>query len=76
VKEFTALPLALGAFGWIVVVVLLLVLAVLWIYCLFALVVDGSISIAGKVVWALALIVLAPIAIPAFLFSRRRPSPA
>jgi hypothetical protein len=76
VKELTALPLALGAFGWIVVVILLLVLAVAWIYCLFALVVDGSIAIGGKVLWALALIVLAPIAIPAFLISRRRPSPA
>jgi hypothetical protein len=72
----TALPLALGAFGWIIVVILLLALAVAWIYCLFALVVDRSISIGGKVLWALALIVLAPIAIPAFLISRRRPAPA
>jgi hypothetical protein len=30
VEELTALPLALSAFGWIVVVVLLLVLAGLW----------------------------------------------
>jgi hypothetical protein len=56
VEELTALPLALGAFG-------------------FALVVDGSISIGGKVLWTLALIVLPPIAIPALLISRR-PAPA
>lgn len=47
------------------------VLLVLWLVSLFLLVVD-TIPLGAKAVWALALTVLAPLAIPVYLVVRRR----
>jgi hypothetical protein len=51
--------------------VLLALLFVAWVISLFLLVLD-SISVGAKVVWFVALTVLAPIAIPAYLVLRWR----
>jgi hypothetical protein len=51
-------------------IVLLAILFVAWVVCLFLLVVD-SIPFWQKVVWFLALTILAPIGIPAYLLARR-----
>jgi hypothetical protein len=71
------MPLALSAFGWIVIVAVLVVLFVLWLYCLFDVLVRPDLGGGAKAVWALALIVLAPFAIVAYvLFGRVRRRPA
>jgi hypothetical protein len=57
-----------------VTILLLIIAAVLfvaWIVSLFLLVVD-SIGVGAKVVWFLALTLLAPFAIPVYLVTRRR----
>ena len=51
-------------------IVLVIVLFLAWVVSLFLLVLD-SISFWQKVVWFLALTVLAPIGIPAYLITRR-----
>jgi hypothetical protein len=61
------MPLALSTFLWIVVFVALSLLFVLWLYCLFNVVMRSDLGGGAKVVWALALIVLAPFAIAAYL---------
>jgi hypothetical protein len=47
------------------------VLGVLWVISLFLLVLD-SISVGAKVVWFVALTLLAPVAIPVYLWLRYR----
>jgi hypothetical protein len=65
--------LGLSTLGWILVVALLAVAFVLWIYCLFDVVVRGDMGGGAKIVWALALVLLAPLAILAYLvFGRAR----
>jgi hypothetical protein len=60
--------------GVIVSIVLATVLGLLWLFSLFLLVFD-RISAGAKVVWFLALTLLAPVAIPVYLFLRwRRPA--
>ena len=46
-------------------------LLLLWVLSLFLLVLD-DLSLGLKVVWFLALTLLAPLAIPVYLFTRRR----
>jgi hypothetical protein len=70
------MPLALSAFVWIVIVAVLVVLFVLWLYCLFDVLVRADVGAGAKAVWALALIVLAPLAIVAYLVFGRRRRPA
>lgn len=48
------------------------VLAVLWIVCLFDLLVRSGHGAGAKALWALALILLAPFAIVAYLLFGRR----
>jgi hypothetical protein len=60
--------------GVIVSIVVVTVLGLLWVLSLFLLVFD-RISVGAKVVWFLALTLLAPVAIPVYLFLRwRRPA--
>ena len=56
---------------WILGLIVVSVLFVAWIVSLFLLVVD-SIGIGAKILWFLALTVLAPFAIPIYLVTRRR----
>jgi hypothetical protein len=65
-----------GASGWewFFGVLLVVALFVLWIYCLVDLLVRSSHGVAAKAVWALALILLAPFAIVAYLLFGRRSS--
>lgn len=51
-------------------IVLLTILFLAWLLCLFLLVFD-SLPFWQKVVWFLALTILAPIAIPVYLIARR-----
>ncbi len=63
--------LAVSAGGWLVISAILFVLFLIWIYCLFDVIVRGNYSAGKKVVWILALIVLAPLAmIGWFVFGR------
>ena len=56
---------------WILGIIVVSVLFVAWIVSLFLLVVD-SIGVGAKILWFLALTVLAPFAIPIYLVTRRR----
>ena len=63
--------LAVSAGGWLLISAVLFVLFLIWIYCLFDVIVRGNYSTGKKVVWIVALIVLAPLAmIGWFLFGR------
>jgi Phospholipase_D-nuclease N-terminal len=63
--------LAVSAGGWLLISAVLFVLFLIWIYCLFDVIVRGNYSTGKKVVWIVALIVLAPLAIIGwFLFGR------
>ena len=57
--------------GLILSIVIVSMLGLLWVISLFLLVVD-SISVGAKVVWFLALTLLAPVAIPVYLWLRYR----
>ena len=57
--------------GLILSIVVVTVLGLLWVVSLFLLVVD-RISVGAKVVWFLALTLLAPVAIPVYLWLRHR----
>ena len=61
---------------WFLGVLLVVVLAVLWIYCLFDLLARPNRDAASKALWALALVLLAPFAIVAYLLVGRRSSSA
>jgi hypothetical protein len=54
----------------VLAIVVVSVLALAWLVSLFALVVD-TISVGAKIVWFLALTLLAPVAIPAYFLWRR-----
>ena len=56
---------------WILGFIVLAVLAVAWLVSLFLVVVD-SIGVGAKIVWFLALTLLAPFAIPIYLVTRHR----
>jgi hypothetical protein len=60
----------------VVLIVIVSVLALAWLVSLFVLVLD-TISVGAKIVWFLALTVLAPVAIPAYFLWRlsRRQAP-
>lgn len=62
--------LALSGVGIFLLILLLGLLALLWIVSLFVLITD-SISVGAKIVWFVALTLLAPIAIPAYFLWRR-----
>jgi hypothetical protein len=55
----------------ITVVVLLAILFVAWLVALFMIIVD-SISVVAKIVWLVAVTVLAPFAIPVYFILRHR----
>jgi hypothetical protein len=55
----------------IAVVILLAILFVAWLVALFMIVVD-SISVVAKILWFLAVTLLAPIGIPAYFIVRHR----
>ena len=57
--------------GVILSIVVVTLLGLLWLVSLFLLVLD-SISVGAKVVWFLALTLLAPVAIPVYLWLRHR----
>jgi hypothetical protein len=61
---------------WFFGVLLVVVLAVLWIVCLFDLLVRSGHGAGAKALWALALILLAPFAIVAYLAFGRRSAAA
>jgi hypothetical protein len=68
-----SLPLALSTLGWVVAIVVLVVASVLWLYCLVEVIVRRDFGVAAKLGWSLFLIVLAPLAIVAYLlFARSR----
>ena len=56
---------------WVIGLIVVAVLFVAWIVSLFLLVVD-SIGVGAKILWFLALTLLAPVAIPSYLVTRRR----
>jgi hypothetical protein len=56
---------------WILGLIVAVLLAVAWLVSLFLLVVD-SIGVGAKILWFLALTLLAPFAIPIYLVTRRR----
>ena len=56
---------------WVLGLIVVAVLFVAWIVSLFLLVVD-SIGVGAKILWFLALTLLAPFAIPIYLVTRRR----
>jgi hypothetical protein len=69
--------LAVSAGGWILIATVMYVLFLLWVFCLFDVIVRGNMSTGTKVIWVLALIVLAPFAIIAwFGFGRSRANAA
>jgi hypothetical protein len=72
-EEEQTLPLALSTLGWILAIAALFLLTLLWLYCLFDVLVRHDESAGAKALWAVALIVLAPFSIVAYLlFGRRR----
>lgn len=60
----------LSGVGIFLLILVLGLLALLWIVSLFVLITD-SISVGAKIVWFVALTLLAPIAIPAYFLWRR-----
>ena len=65
--------IAAGTVTWVLGFVVVIVFFVLWLYCLFNLLADPARGAGSKAVWAIALILLAPFAIVAYLlFGRRR----
>jgi Phospholipase_D-nuclease N-terminal len=69
----SSLPLALSTLGWILTIVVLTIAFMLWLYCLVEIVARRDLGAGAKLVWALFLIVLAPLAIVAYLlFGRAR----
>jgi hypothetical protein len=56
---------------WTIVVIALVVLFLLWLYCLFDIVVRRDHGIGWKTVWSLVTIVAAPVAIPVYLLFAR-----
>jgi phospholipase D-like protein len=61
----------LSAGAWILIGAVLFVLFLVWLYCLFDVIVRGNFGTGRKVVWIIALIILAPLAmIGWFLFGR------
>jgi hypothetical protein len=65
----TLLPVSLS--GWILAGALMAFLFVAWLVTLFAILVDDM-SIGEKLVWLLAVTLLAPLAIPVYAFTRHR----
>ena len=61
---------------WFLGVLLVVVLTALWIYCLFDLLARPNRGAGSKALWALALVLLAPFAIVAYLLVGRRSSRA
>ena len=69
--------LAVSAGGWILIAAVMFVLFLLWLFCLFDVIVRGNMSTGTKVLWGRALIVPAPFAIFAgFGSGRSRPNAA
>ena len=56
---------------WVLGLIVATVLFIAWIVSLFLLVTD-SIGVGAKILWFLALTLLAPFAIPIYLVTRRR----
>ena len=52
----------LSAGAWILIGAVVFVLFLIWLYCLFDVIVRGNYSSGKKVVWVIALILLAPLA--------------
>jgi hypothetical protein len=65
-----AAALAASAGTTVLAIVIVSVLALAWLVSLFALVLD-TISVGAKIVWFLALTLLAPVAIPAYFYWHR-----
>jgi hypothetical protein len=64
---------ALGTVGWALGFFGAVVLFVLWLYCLFDVLARPTRSVGSKAIWAVALVLLAPFAIVAYLlFGRAR----
>ncbi len=63
---------ATSGFVWALGVFVVVVLFALWIYCLFDVLVRSSHGRGAKALWALALVLLAPFAIVAYLLVGRR----
>jgi hypothetical protein len=55
--------LAVSAGGWLLIAAVLFIVFLLWLYCLFDVIVRGNYSTGKKVAWVIALILLAPLAI-------------
>jgi hypothetical protein len=64
---------AAGTVTWAVGFVAAIVFFLLWLYCLFNVLADTTRSAGSKAIWAVALVLLAPFAIVAYLlFGRGR----
>jgi Phospholipase_D-nuclease N-terminal len=65
-----------GWLAWTIAVLALIVLFVLWLYCLVDIVTSGERGIGSKILWSLVTIVAAPLAIPVYLlFARSHSTP-
>ena len=63
--------LALGTVGWALGFVGAVVFFVLWLYCLFDVLARPTRGAGSKAIWAVALVLLAPFAIVAYLLVGR-----
>jgi hypothetical protein len=63
---------AVSGFVWALGFIGAVILFVLWIYCLFDVLVRSSHGSGAKALWAVALVLLAPFAIVAYLLFGRR----
>jgi uncharacterized membrane protein len=54
--------LAVSAGGWILISTVFFALFLIWLYCLFDVIVRGNYSSGKKTVWVIALLLLAPFA--------------
>jgi hypothetical protein len=70
--EPTLTLVGLGTVGWALGFVGAVVFFVLWLYCLFDVLAKPTRGAGSKAIWAVALVVLAPFAIVAYLLVGRR----
>jgi phospholipase D-like protein len=64
--------LAVSALAWTLAGIAVVLLFALWVFCLFDVLLRSGRGAASKALWALALILLAPFAIVAYLIVRTR----
>jgi hypothetical protein len=63
---------ATSTFVWVIAGIAAVILFALWVFCLFDVLVRPNRSAGSKLIWALALFLLAPFAVIAYLLFGRR----